>query len=332
MNSKIAKRMLSVVLVVLQVVLLTIPASASSASNVGAEKTIQENLKHQFRYDSNYEGVMEDANGNYALVVEVPDQPSSVLLPAGYLQVDLLDPASVDEVLNHPNLSAEIKAAISDMSQAAKPCVDCDTCNLVSIFSPDLLPETRSLTTSYYTYDGTRMKVDQIQRDAHTEYADIVVNRGSTFTNTANAIYNIGLGVAGIFSTTVSVFGIGQTLFDALVNNSTVNVVSTVTNSQVQARVLFNGIARFTYAYIEDWRIGCVSHSANVQEVQIDYILYRNDERKFVGNFRKDVNRTIETESYANHWAVARNNYHSPKVDDYITVTMGSKVFQLNVS
>ena len=299
---------------------------------MNSEKNVQNSLKYQYRFDSNYSGVMKDANGNYALAVDMPDDTSPVLLPVGYLQIDLLNPASVNKVLNHPNLSAEIKESVHNMAQSAEPCDKCDNCNIVSIFSPDLLAQTRSTTTSYYTYDGTRMKVDRIERDSHTEYGTITSSKGEEFMSLLNGISDVTLAVAGCFSLPISIFGAGVTVFNAIADHSSINTVSSVNSSQVQVRVLFHGITQYTYAYIEDWRIGCVSHLAEVQKTQFDYILYDGDNRKCTNNFSVLVDRTVKTESYDNHWAIARNNYHSPQVDNPIVYTIGSLEFILRVS
>lgn len=80
------------------------------------------------------------------------------------------------------------------------------------------------------------MKVDQIQRDDHTNYADIVSGAGNRFVSTANVIYNIGMGIGGMVNAYVSIFGVGMTLLDAVFNHSNVNSVSAVSNSQIQAR------------------------------------------------------------------------------------------------
>lgn len=308
---------------------LTVSAEAVS---VYKENEMQRTLKQQYCIASEHEGVFEDDEGNYALAVEVPNRTAPILMPVGYLQVDLLDQTSVDMVLNHTSLSESIKNSIRDMSRTAKPCYDCDKCNLVSIFSPDLLPETRSTTTSYYVYDGTRMKVDQIERDSHTEYGAFISGKGEEFSSKLEGITGVLLGVGGIFSTHVSIFGVGLTLFDAIASCSGINGYGTINSSEVKSRVFFHGISRYTYAYIEDWRIGCVSHSADIDAVEINYVLYDGDNFEKKGTRDILVNELIETESFNNHWAVARNNYQDPKIDGSPMLKVGDAEFYLVVA
>lgn len=333
MKKRTAKRMVSFVTAfVFLFVPLAIPASASTME-MDSNLQIQNALRAQYRFESSFDHVLEDEDGNYALTVEVPNSASPVLQPVGYLQVDLLDPTSVNYVLNHPNLSDEIKDTICSMAQAAEPCSECDTCNLVSIFTPDLLPQTRSTEIYYDTYNGTRMKVEEIQSDAHTDWANILRDEGADFMAEAEAIVSIYFTIAGLIWQPIGVFGAGLSILDALLSTADIDAVGSNSVSTVDVRVFFHGTTRFTSAYIEDWRIGCVSYSAYVEKLKVDYVLYDEDgNRKEDDDYEIDVSTNLETPHFGNHIETAYYNYHSPVSDDYIRLKIGTKEYVLNVA
>lgn len=323
---KFFTKFLSVLLVLSLIMQFNILSIAANAEDIN-EVQIQSALAAEYQFSTEFNDIMQNSNGDYAFITQSQDDNTPILLPTGYVQVDLLDSDSVNAILENPNLSETIKDEISHMAVDAHPCSECDTCNLVSIFSPDLLPQTRSMDTSYHTYDGVQMKLEEISRDAHVGYESI--GGGKKASTVWDGITNVLMGVAGVFSKTVSIFGVGYSLLDAIASESGATDVYPTASNDVQAKVRFSGVTRYTYAFIEDWRLGCVSRYAYVNDIAFDYDFYENSVRNLSGNFTYLVNNFIETESYKDHWAVARNNYQYVKVDDFITLKLGSKTFYL---
>lgn len=290
------------------------------------EKRSQRALAEEYCFQSKYNAVMENAAGDYALLVEEEGE-EPVLLPVGCIQVDLLDSDAVNEVLERTNLSEETKNAVEKMASKAEPCSECDTCNLISVFSPDLLPKSRGISTSYYTYKGMQMKVEQITKADHAGFASI--GGGTQASTIWKGITNAILSAAGIVSTKVSIFGTGLTLLDAVRSASNCNNVYPAGGNDVQAKVRYTGTTRYTYANVQDWMLGCVSHSVLVEEIEFSYDVYENMERALKGDFICNVNRTVQSESYSNHWEVGYYNYNFAKVDGEIELKLGSKTFWL---
>lgn len=318
------KKLLSVTLVLALCIGLSAPASAMVEDAYEAQ--VQRALAEEYCITSKYDSVMENTNGDYALLIEV-EGSDPALMPVGCVQVDLLDAEAVNEVLKSTDLSKETKSAIEQMASEAEPCSQCDDCNLITVFSPDLLPQTRGISTSYYTYHGTQMKLEQIDKADHAGFASI--GGGTNAEAVWKSITNAVISVVGLASTPVAVFGAGLSLLDALYTISNCNNIYPAGGNDVQAKVRYTGTTRYTYAKMQDWLLGCVSRRVLIENIAFSYDFYEDMTRVRSGDFVREVNRAFQTESYSDHWAIAYANHTFAKVDAEIRMDLGSKTFVL---
>lgn len=318
------KKLLSVALALALCIGLAAPASAMVKD--AHEAQVQRALSEEYCIASKYDSVMENADGDYALLIEV-EGSDPALLPVGCVQVNLLDTEAVNEVLESTALSKETKNAIAQMASEAEPCSQCDDCNLITVFSPDLLPQTRGISTSYYTYHGTQMKLEQIDKADHAGYASL--GGGKDAAKIWKGITNAVISAVGLVSTPVAVFGAGLSLLDAIRTVSNCNNVYPAGGNDVQAKVRYTGTTRYTYAKMQDWLLGCVSRRVLIEEIAFSYDVYEDMTRVRSGDFVREVNRAVQTESYSDHWAIAYANHTFAKVDTEINLKLGSKTFVL---
>lgn len=236
-------------------------------------------------------------------------------IPVGRLDIPLSNEKTVIECLSNVELADETKEYIIGLYSKYKESDD-NSSMVVTVFSPDLLPKTRTTITEYYTYNGMRMKTEAVHLSSiSTPYR--LDEQGSHVLNLSNSISSILVSVAGYFSTSVGLGGSLLSFFEALAGD----VEYATANDFVQLRIVYDDVKQYTYGERYDgWYLGCITehvHIATVEEFQHFLV---ND----VGTSKRTYQypkANIKSPDYSNPWAKAYANLLNPEAQ-YVSYTI----------
>lgn len=324
------KRVSILLAVVLVVVSVLPPASAAEAMRYNALQSI---YAQQYVMKTEVKDVVQDVNGNYAIVSTDNANNTQTFLPVGRYDVFLNSEDSVNSLRNIEGLGQELINDVVEMAQRAE--VNGEDAAMISVYSPALLPENQS-NSSYEYYDGNRFKIELLSFDRHTDFASLA--SGTNIVSTLSSITNVAISIAGIFKTSVGIFGAGMTLLSEIYEQEQINNVYPSSNNSVVAKIRYTRTVKYTYGemgYLSgDWRLGCVSSHVSISEYIFSYDFYKGGIRDVAGELMIFSNKgkafEISSENYdSGYMQKAWANLFNPWIDGEITVKIGSKTFYL---
>lgn len=318
--------------------LMSVVAVTPSASAIEQLQysSVQSRYAEQYVVKTDVEDIVQDINGNYAIVTTNDKYGTQTFVPVGRQDFLLTSEDSLEMLQNLEGIEEETKNTIIQMAQDIKVngSCDCDECSTVSVYSPDLLPTTRGSSTDYDWYDGHRMKIEILTRDAHAGFVSIA--KGAPLENTAMAIKGIVFDKAleYIGAPLDMIFGPGVTLLDAIYKDFNGIEIYGESKDDIQLQIEYTNMVKHTYAErtpgAEDWAVGCLSYAANITDCEFDYEFYKNDTRVFSGDVNTGNLGTLYSEHYGdNNLRTAWLNIGHPYADDPIRVKVGNVNFNL---
>ena len=326
------KKISSILIISILISMILPTASAAELLRFDAQ---QREYAQQYCIQTSVNGIVQDADGNYAMVITDTGAKSQLLVPVGRQDVLLTSKASVNAVQSIDGLGQELKDDIIEMAQHAQTdegC-NCNECNTISIYSPELLPAAESYYYQYY--DGHRMKVELITGDAHAGFTPLV--KGNNFVGILSAIVGIVIAVNNVdIPKEVSIFGAGVSLLQEIFEHASVNNVYPSSTNSVEAKIRFSYVHKYTFGELShlsgDWLLGCVSSSATISEYIFSYDFYAdNGTRNAAGELYIWGNETIKTENFdSGHLRTAWLNLTHPWHDGQIEIGIGPKTFVLS--
>jgi len=317
-------------------------ASATEALQYDA---LQKEYVQQYCLETDVEGIVQDAEGNYAMVVTDMKVKSQELIPMGRQDVLLTSEDSVNALLNVEGVGQELKDDVMEMAQRAQAHeeYDGDNCNTISIYSPDLLSATQNVSPQYYDYNGHRMKVEIISADQDSGYVKLA--QGSNLPSVIKGIIDVVIATISRESTVgtvvsngiayLSIFGAEVSLFTAILKHAGINQIYGTSSSKIETKLRWHYTRKYTYGELiplsNEWRTGCVSSSATIEEYCFSYDLYNNNGQRIAKNdYIIKGNGILYSENYAStNLETAWLNLTHPWADDGISVKIGPLTFHL---
>lgn len=328
---------ISLLLAILMI--MTVVSPSAMAIEGMQYEAMQSKYAKQYVVKTDVEGIVEDANGNYAMVTTNISNDVKTYTPVGRQDFLLTSQESINEIKNMEGIEDETKNTIIQLAQDIqmnKKC-DCDECNTVSVYSPDLLPvaQTRASSIQYDEYDGHRMKIEIVSADAHIGYDRIA--SGMSFENTVGAITGIVADSAldFVLGDLSNIFGTGVTLLQAILGDAGATTVYGKSENECQLKMRYSYTIKHTFAERTpnsgDWALGCLSQSATIDQCLFTYDFYENSKRNFQGDIIVNMKAPIYSEHYLgqNNMKTAWLNINHPYSDSGITVTVGKTHFVL---
>lgn len=319
--------------------LVSVVSPSADAIEQLQNDAVQSKYAEQYTIKTDVEDIVQDVNGNYAMVTTGIGGRSQTFVPVGRQDILLTSEESIDALRDLEGVEEETKNTVIQMAQdiqANKRC-GCDECSTVSVYSPDLLlaAQTRGTSISYDEYNGHRMKVEIVSAAGHAGFASIA--KGMSFENTTKTITGFVIDKALSYTGKVlsTIFGAGLSLFDAILSDAKASNVYGSSQNDVQLQILYDSMVKHTYAErtpnAGDWAVGCVSFASTIEECFFRYNFYENYERTLTGNFTILMDTTIYSENYRreNNLRTAWLNIGHPFNDSTISVKIGGKWFHL---
>lgn len=323
-------------LVLVITVSIVFPINYISAEELEAKNNgfMQENVYEKREYYN--EDIIKDSSGNYFIVIIDSKTKTKNYIPVGKIDIKLSSHDSIYLFDNIEGLEPETKKTAINLANNLLE----DSKNLknytpvISLFSPELLSDTRAI--SYGTYDGHNMKIEIVYADRHIGYKTIA--KGMSFENTTKAITSIVVeGVVDYVVSNVSnIFGIGKTLFSAILSDANANTFYGSSNNECQIKIRYNTSVKHTYGERTpnkgDWATGLVSFSSTIEELGVTYDFYSNNTRLHKGDIIIPMNSPLYSEHYRgeNNLKTAWLNINHPYNDSEISIKIGNTRFVLN--
>lgn len=314
-------------------ILITILPIASAAEFLQYD-ALQHKYAQQYCIETDVEGIVQDANGNYAMVDTDTKARSQMFIPVGRQDVLLTSEDSVKTLQSIEGLGQELKddvVKLAKYAQAHKECA-CDDCNTVSIYSPDLLSTAQNV--SYQYYDGHRMKVELITGDAHAGFVPLA--KASNLEAVLSAIVDVGFAVASeAVPKQVSLFMSGLSLMREIYKHANANNVFPSSSNSSEVKIRFSYVIKYTFGELAhlsgDWLLGCVSSSATVSQYIFSYDFYtEGGKRKVAGELYVLGSPPMYTTNFnSGHLRTAWLNLSHPWHDGQIELIIGPKTFVL---
>jgi hypothetical protein len=234
-------------------------------------------------------------------------------IPVGKIDINLANPNQIIDAINNRLISPEVKERLK---MRHKQVVESGyMVAKATFFSPDLLPNNKSVstsysaqppyTTTYYTYNGSQMKSEQLFYDnLDTQYQ--VISSGSLAKNIADNICNLAV-IAVTKIKYVNFFTTAISLYDAFANAYGASWATGATNDYVQVKLIYDNTDQWTYRNINgDWYLGLVSQKAvisNIASVQYYYNKAKLSGKTFERS--RNVSVTHKSSDFDSPWAVA---------------------------
>lgn len=310
--------------------LLTAISPMAFANQASQYNAVQRSYAQQYTIETDIESLMQDANGNYAMVIADEKPGSQTYIPVGRQDVLLTSEDSVKKLQSIEGLGQELKDDVIEMAQYAQTHEEYD-CNTVSIYSPELLSDSNN-GVYYRFYDGHRMKVEFTVSDFNTPFATIA--SGNSFERVLSSITNVALenGVSTVLS---AIFGPASSLMQAIYKDAAATNVSASSSNMVEVKIRGSRVRQYTFGELQhmsgNWLLGCVSSSVTIEEYVFSYDFYTSGgKRKAAGELNILKNQTINSQNYTSgHTRTAWLNLSHPWVDEGIRVKIGNKYFNL---
>lgn len=313
--------------------LLTAISPMAFANQASQYNAVQRSYAQQYTIETDIESLMQDANGNYAMVIADEKPGSQTYIPVGRQDVLLTSEDSVGELQRIEGLGQQLKDDVVELAQYAQTHEEYD-CDTISVYSPALLPAAQNSLPYYYDeYDGHRMKVEFIVGDAHAGFTTI--SSGTSLERVLSSITNVAIenGVSTVLS---AIFGPASSLIQVIYKHAAATNVTASSDNTVQAKIRFTYFRQYTYGELQhmsgNWLLGCVSSSVKIREYVFSYDFYTSGgQRRASGEVTiPRTNDNIHSQNYlSGHLRTAWLNLSHPWIDDGIRVKIGSKYFNL---
>lgn len=232
----------------------------SLAYNENSDIFLEQNqLKNEFCISTGNDSLLKSDSGDYAII-----EDDDYIVPVGELEINLKDEEEVAHALEHPYIPTEVKDAIYQKLEAGA--------ETVTIYSPDLLPQTRSSSTNYFTKDGYEMKsVVMITKSVSTGF--VTVTKGIDTKKLSKKIVSIVMTSVGstIENKMYNLLTTGSDLFTNFIDICGLlpGQVATSAGDYTQINLTYNDTDKFTYAKIsQTWRLGLISKRIKIIQTQ----------------------------------------------------------------
>ncbi len=318
---------------------LTVASPSAKAIDQMKYNSLQSRYAKQYVIETGIEGIVQDINQNYAMVITKSEGGPQTFIPVGKQDIVLTSQESLNMLEYLEGVEDETKETIIRLAQERQmntEC-DCDECNTVSIFSPGLLPTSQANAPSitYEEYNGHRMKIEIVSGDSHVGYETIAY--GMSFENTAAEIVSIGIDLTleALDMSKLTLFAGAVSLLDAILEDASANTVYGTSSDEAQVKLRYDYTVKHTYAErtpnAGDWAVGCVSQSATITQALYTYDVYVDNERKACGDFNIFMDASIYSEHYLgeDNLETAWLNINHPHSDNGITVYIEATTFEL---
>lgn len=292
----------------------------AAESTINAYHVEQEKMAVFYSTETKFEDIYQGNDGSYALHLK-----DTGFTRVGRLDVDTASESNVFATLNDSRLTPEVKEYIRLKYEEAK--AGGNTNINISIFSQELLPQTRDTTTEYRTYNGVEMRTDRVYVEgAETPWTD--VSRGAKTKEVCNNISSIGLSFLGLAPiTTISVAAGAASLLAAFINAGYNSYVTGSSSDFLQAFMKYDSTTQWTYARIgTDWQLGLVSQKAYVRYVKMKQYYMNNNNQGKSYTITTDIGSTYTSTYFNSPWAAAYQNMNNP-LEEWGYWTVGSKRF-----
>lgn len=300
-----AKRNISLALVVVMALTLGGAAVAVEATPVS-----------YYSLGTEFDSILQSPNGSYAMVV---DSENCLSVPVGKLDIELNDSEAVEELCEMDNVSDEVKEYIKELSERVISTPNNEDA-VATLFSQDLLPQTRS--TSYAYYNGMHMKNDQVYvYNISSPY--ILDVTGTTAKTAASSVYQISMFIGGLASPAVSLGGTLLSLFQTAYGT----VTSATATDFTQVRVVYDGVSQWTYGKYDgvNWALGCASQRITIKQTEVFQQFVVNG----VGRQQRKYtypNTVIKPSYFEDPWSTAYYSLNSPRAD-WVTCKIRNSTF-----
>lgn len=320
------KRFVSLFLAASFIFAINSGALAVSAGEATKVQAPHELLQKSYVQETNFDGIMESADGYYALKISASSAPKSIdYLPVGRVDIDLLDADEVDLVLENDKIPPEIKAEIE---RKQKQAVSSGTESArVTFFSSELLENTSANNSIYYTYNGHEMRSDRLytyRSNTGWEY----IKQGTTTRIVAASLFNIGLGFLGIKLVPVSILSSGLAVITAFTSVFGNNWIGGHAEDFLQMRLQFDDVKQWTYGNAGDgWRLGLCTENVVLTKIGVEQYYYNKESR--IGRSQTSdnyVNVNVKSPHYDSPWATAWQYMLSPE-EEWINWKVAESVF-----
>lgn len=304
------------------------PALAASAEpEVILSDDAQMLIENSVFDSSEFEGVVEDQYGTYALTYE------DVYLPVGRFDVSLTDEAAVNQLLAWDDLYQEVKDDIRNASQAAIEAGNLDA--TVTIFSPTFIESStglaRDVHTVYGKYQNTPMQSIQLHYTGLSSGNHRVSSGAATVAYT-KALVNLVISGLGIANDYISLFSMGKSAYEAVLDYYNAVNITASKNDFVEVAINYDCIRQWTYAMLGDQKyLGLVSQKSTLNHFRMDIYFY-NAEQMTGKSYTKETspNKTYRSAHFSDPWETAYRHYGGAIDESDIVLSVGSKRFHLN--
>lgn len=318
---------------------LTVASPSAKAIDQMKYNDLQSRYAKQYVIETGIEGIVQDINQNYAMVITKSQGGPQTFIPVGKQDIVLTSQESLNMLENLEGVEDETKETIIQLAQERQmnaEC-DCDECNTVSIFSPDLLPtsQTNSTNTRYTEYNGHRMKIETVTGEQHAGYKTIA--SGMSFENTAAEIISIGIDASlkVLNLSKLNLFVGAVSLLDAILEDASANTIYGSSSNQAQAKFRYDYTIKHTYAErtpnAGDWAVGCVSQSVTITQALYTYDTYVDNRRSESGDIIMFMSAPIYSDHYLDedNLETAWLNINHPYSDNGVTIHIEGTTFEL---
>ena len=313
------RKCLIVILCILMAFGLNIEVLAAK-STINTHQVEQEKMSAYYSTETRFEDIYLGNDGSYALQLN-----SNEYTKVGRLDVDTSSENGVMSTLNDSRLTPEVKEYIRLKYEEAK--ASGNTNISISVFSQELLPQTRDTTTVYGEYNNVTMRTDRVYvSGAETPWTD--VSRGAKTKDVCNNISSIGLSFLGLAPVSAIAVTAGSiSLLSAFINAGYGSYVTGSSSDFLQGYMKYDSTTQWTYALVgTDWQLGLVSQKAKVIKVQLKQY-YMNASGQGKSHITtKDVGSTYTSTHFNSPLAAAYQNMNNP-LEEWGYWTVGSKRF-----
>lgn len=246
--------------------------------------------------------------------------------PVGRIDISLADPSSVADALANENIAQEIKDYIS--ARYAKALESRDTNVVLTLFSQELLPQTRGMAEPVYrTVNGIQMRTDRLEEYGLQVEDKIVIGSGmrTTLSNLSNITIST-LGMSDIENIALTAGGVS--LLSALIQAGMDSYITGSREDFTRLTITYNNMTQWTYGYTgSEWQLGLVSQQAEVTSTNAFVYMYNdgNVKTKNIPNSFGTGEKLFRSPNYGSPWTVAYQNLNMP-ITEWLRTTICGKV------